>query len=490
MRSGEGRRGLRGRPRTARTGFGLVVAAAVGLCIVLLDRWLVLTSAGHLMFDVNQAEYGYLAAVIPWIPVHMWEVLTNPGVRASFFRDCVMVGNQVHGTLGVAGLATLWGAQLSDGPLSTGLIRGLALLQSSLALLLWCWGLGRATRSWRVVLGFCLLWAVAPTVPLKISLLWWGTHDTVTLVASGWMALLLPWLARPGEGLGVVMRASILGAAGGLVTLANHSLLMPVAGGLLFFGFVLAMRAMERRDGRQLLWCLAAVATALAGHQLVMRGVLSTGFLEGLGYPRGISDEHFLGLSGKRGRSFLHEAGSGWRELSAWQSEVWPIAVRQSPGQSYGPSAATAEAVARLGAVALGLGLVARHIWRAARSVSGGGAAAFVGLYLPLAALATGLLALRFSPDLGGRAQPHPRYFAHIYPFAMAAVALAAGLPGRLQRLRPLLLVWPLWLGAWDHAQLIDLTVVKDRIGTAPYEAAPLYFRARPGRLPPDGWAA
>ena len=189
MSARRARRGLRGRPARPRAGGRLVLAAFIGLVLVLADRWLMLTSIGHLMFDVNQAEYGFLAAVIPWIPFHLWDIITDPGLRGRFFHDCVMVGNQVHGTLGMAGLATLWGAQLSGGPLSTGLIRGMALLQSSLALLLWCWGLGRSTRSPRVVLGFSLLWALAPTVPLKISLLWWGTHDTVTLVVSAWVAL-------------------------------------------------------------------------------------------------------------------------------------------------------------------------------------------------------------------------------------------------------------------------------------------------------------
>jgi len=458
--------------------------------LVLADRWLMLTSIGHLMFDVNQAEYGFLAAVIPWIPFHLWDIITDPGLRARFFHDCVMVGNQVHGTLGMAGLATLWGAQLSGGPLSTSLIRGMAVLQSSLALLLWCWGLGRSTRSPRVVLGFSVLWALAPTVPLKISLLWWGTHDTVTLVVSAWVALLLPWLSRPGEGAGAVLRGGALGAAGALVALANHSLLMPVVAGLLFFVFVLLLRAVGRRDARQVGLALAAAVLALLSHQAVTRGVLTTGFLDGLGYPAAVSSEHLLGLTGKHGRSFLHEAGEGWRDLGVWEAEVWPIAVRQSPSAAYGPTGAVAEAVARLGAVALGLGLVLRYIWATVHRREGGAEGAFVGLYLPLAAIATGLLALRFTPDLGGHAQPHPRYFAHLYPFAMAAVALAACAPGRWRLPRLALLIWPVWLGAFDHAARIDPAVIRDRLGAAPYEAAPLYFRARPGRLPPQGWAA
>ena len=484
-----GRRGLRGRPVAPSAWTGLLAATGLGLALVLLDRLLVLASAGHLMFDVNQAEYGYLAAVIPWIPVHLWDILTQPGLRGRFFHDCVMVGNQVHGTLGLAGLATLWGAQLSGGPLSTGLVRGLALLQSSLALLLWCWGLGRATRSPRVVLGFCGLWALAPIIPLKISMLWWGTHDTVTLVSAAWVALLLPWLARPGRGAGVLVRSAVLGGAGGLVALANHSLLMPVVAGLLFFVFVVGMGAVERRDVRVLVTALLAAGVAFVCHQAMTRGVLSTGFLEGLGFPRQVSSDHFLGLSGKRGRSFLHDAGEGWRDISVWKAEVWPIAVRQSPGDEYGPSGAVAEMVARLGAVGLGAGLVLRYIWRSLRRKNGGGAAAFVGLYLPLAALATGFLALRFTPDLGGVPQPQPRYFAHLYPFAMAAMALAAGMRGRFAGPRMLLLVWPLWLGAFDHAQLIDPAVVRDRLSLG-YEAAPLHFRSRPGRLPPEGWAA
>ena len=483
------RRGLRGRRSAPRAGLRLLLAAVVGLCLVLVDRLLVLGSVGHLMFDVNQAEHGYLAAVIPWIPVHMGDILSDPGLRGRFFHDCVMVGNQVHGTLGMAGLATLWGAQVSGGPLSTGLLRSLALLQSSLALILWCWGLGRATRSPRVLLGFCALWALAPVVPLKLSLLWWGTHDTVTLVSSAWVALLLPWLARPGRGAGVLPRAAVLGSAGGLVALANHSLLMPVAAGLLFYVLVVAAGAAQRREPRALLVALAAGLLAVACHQAVTRGVLTTGFLEGLGYPREVSPDHVLGLTGKRGRSFLHEAGDGWRDLEVWRAEVWPVAVRQSPGEAYGPEGPVAEAVARLGAVSLGLGLGLRFLWRVARRRAGGGAEAFIGLYLPLAALATGLLALRFTPDLGGVPQPQPRYFAHLYPFAMAAIALAAGLPGRLDRARMLLVVWPLWLGAFDHSTLLDLDVLRDRLSVG-YEGAPLYFRARPGRLPPDGWSA
>ena len=490
MRRGAGLGGQGARGGRAPVAGRLVLAALAGLALVLVDRLLVLTSAGHLMFDANQAEYGYLSAIIPWIPVHLWDIVRDPGLRGRFLHDCVGGGNQVHGTLGLAGLATLWGAQLSGGPLSTVLLRGLALLQSSLALLLWCWGLGRATRSPRVVLGFATLWALAPVVPLKISLLWWGTHDTVVLVASGWVALLLPWLARPGAGVGVAVRAAVLGGVGALVAVANHSLLMPVAAGILSFLAVLAARGAQRDGLRGLVPALLSAGIALAAHQAVTRGVLGSGVLDGLGFPRGASSEHLLGLAGKHGRSFLHEAGEGWRDAAAWRAEVWPIAVRQSPGETYGPAAPLAEGIARIGAVVLGLGLVLRYLWRAPRGETAGAAGAFIGLYLPLAALATGLLALRYSPDLGGQAHPHPRYFAHLYPFAMAAVALAAGLPGRLAGPRLALLLWPIWVGAHDHAQLIDLAVVRDRWETGAYEAAPLHFRSRPGRLPPVGWAA
>lgn len=454
----------------------VLLTALLGAALVLAERSLLLASSGHLLFDVNQAEYGFLGAIIPWLSHTPGQLLGDPAARRLFFHDCLGVGNQVHGSLGLAGLATLWGAQLSGAALSTALIRTLALGQSTLALLLWCRGLGAATRSRAVVGGFCLLWMLSPPVHTKITMLWWGTHDTVLLLSSVWVAVLLPWLARPAAGLRAVTRAAALGALGGLLLLGNYALLMPTLGGALFF---IAAHALRGR----LATAAACAGAFFAAQQASLRLLLRSGFFDGLGYPRAPSGRHFLGLSGKHGQPFLHAAGD-WRDPDRWVAEVWPIAVRQSPLPAYGDHAVLAESIVRTGALAVGLGLLA--LWLRRRR-SSGGAGAWLGLYLPLAALGIGALGLGFTPDLGGRPGPQPRYFAHLYPVAMAVLAIACLQPGRLRWARAALLLWPLWLGGFDHARLIDLAVARDRWSTQRLELAPLYFRARPERLPPPG---
>lgn len=468
----------------------LWLATALGMALVLVDRLLILASSGHLMFDVNQAEYGFLGAIVNWLEVPLWQILTVRDQRYRFFHDCIGVGNQVHGSLGIGGLVTLMTVKLTGIPLSTSLIRGLGLAQSMLALLLWCRALGASTRSSRVVLAFCLLWALAPAAPLKISMLWWGTHDTVTLLVSAWAALLLPWMAHPAPPGKNLLRAVAVGAAGGAMTLCNYSLLMPALGGLGFWAGAALLRGVAQRDRDQLLAALAGAALAACSYVLVVQWILSTGFLNGLGYPQGLNSQHYLFLSGKSGQPFLHSVSSGWSDLARWQADLWPVALRQAPGTGYGLHAALAEATVRAGILVLSVGLAARWLWGLTSPKEHGRAEAWLGIYLILAVIGVGMLSLSTTPDAnGGGSSPQPRYFAHLYPFAMAVLAVGCAAPGRW--LRPLLLIWPLWLGLFDHSRLIDPHLVRDRLLNGyVVELAPLYFHHRPDRLPPPAYDA
>lgn len=468
------------------------LAALLGMAVVLASRLMVVASAGHLLFDANIAEYGYLRAIAPWIDVPLLDILRTPHLRSDFLHGCQRVGNQIHGSLGVAGLSTLVVVKLTGMPLSTTLIRGLGVVQSMLSLMLWCRALGTSTRSARVVFAFCLLWALAPLTFLKISMLWWGTHDTVTLLASAWAALLLPWMARPVRGGAAWGRAAVLGCVGGVLVLGNYAVLLPVVGGLGFWLGAGLLRAMVQRDRRELMLRLGAVGIVAGMLLTTVQFILGSGVLDGLGYPNQLQFQHYLLLSGKSGQPFLHSVSTDWMDLSRWQALVWPVALRQSPGTAYGLYAQSAEASVRIGAMVMGAGLVLRWLWGLGRPTERGRGDAWIGAYLVLGVLAVGTLSLGTSPDVGGRASPQPRYFAHLYPFAMAVMAVVCAAPRRRLLpavLWPAVLVWPLWLGWFDQQRLLDVAVMRDRmVDGYRVEVAPLFWRVHGERPPPEGY--
>ena len=70
--------------------------------IYLLDRWLILRGSVHLLYDLNDAEYGFFRVGRQFEETPIGQIFWDPATREQFLKTCRTVGNQVHGTLAIA----------------------------------------------------------------------------------------------------------------------------------------------------------------------------------------------------------------------------------------------------------------------------------------------------------------------------------------------------------------------------------------------------
>ncbi len=453
------------------------------LAAVLLDRLLVLGGSGHLLFDLNQAEQGFIRALSPWLDAPLHEILADPPRRARFLRDSQSVGNQAHGTLALAMAALQVCARLGV-PLGTLTLRVLALLGSLLSLALWLRVLGRNSRGgWASILSFGALFLVAPPVMLKLGLVHWGTHEWVSLLFSGLIAAVAPGLQRPARRGLQLARIAAVGAVCAALLVANGSLLMPGLAVLCWLSLGLGAQRADPLPWRLLGPILGLVLGGLALFA-TLGALRSTGWLAGLGQPDGLWGEPLL--VGKRGRPFLMPEGLSWREVGLWGPVFAKRAMPLVPGPLYGHHAATLEPLVRAGVGLLGLGLGLRGLWRRR------GLAGFLGLYLVGGWLAVTLLGQTHGLDPGIVGGIQPRYYAHLYPVALALLALWAGRSwlGRLSVGAVLFLAWPDHRALWD----LDQPWICGRLRWAA-DAHRLWLQEHSDRSPPTdrlrlGWAS
>lgn len=435
-----------------------------------LDRTAVLSGSGHLLFDLNPAEQGFIRVVSPWLDQPLDEILGGPRARTRFLRDSQAVGNQVHGTLALS-LAGVHAAGRLGAPLGTLTLRWLALAASTAALGLWMVTLWRRTRTWTAPLVFAALFTVAPPVLLKLSLVHWGTHEVVLLLHAGGVLALSRGLDHQGGPAGAAGTAALAGGLAALGLLANASLLLPAAAAA-------AWVCLSRRPGALLLrGALAACTFALT------LGLLrASGWLEGLGQP-----DQLLGaplLVGKQGRSFLLSQDQAAGAVAFWGPELAARAMPLVPGPGYGQHAATLEPLVRAGVGLMGIFSGLRLLWlRDPRP--GDRLAGFLGLYLVAGWLAVTVLSQTHGLDPGILGGIQPRYYAHLYPVALAVVALWAA----RARWRLAVAALLVFLGSVDHVQLMDA-----RQPWPPQEAAvgrcdatAGWLRAHSDRAPPAG---
>ena len=457
------------------------------MALFLLDRVAVLASVGHLFTDVNPAEYGFLSVVADHLDVPVGEALADPHARGDLLHAFRLVGNQMHGTLGALGVVLLAVAQWTDVVLGTPLLRTVALVQSGLTVALWLVALRAATGSRWVLVAFTVLAILGPPVWMGLNLLCWGTHETVQLVQAALVALALPWIALPLAAGPQQGRTLLVGTLSGLAVLLNPALALPAVSAVV--GVALASFGARPSWGS-----LARGLAGLAGAALlgigVLQAILATGWLDGLGYPRGLPLDRLTGLIGKNGAPLLHARSGDALELARWEAEAWAHAFEQAPTVAYGARAVVAERLARggvLGAGALGavaLSRAAHARWGTGRRVAG-----WVGLHLLAGLAATLWLTRHMGLDPTVPTGAPPRYFAHLYPFGFAAVALALGMPGAALR-RALgmgVALWVAWVGAFEHVRSIDvarLSPQEARVSLR-YDGAAAWFTDRPSSVPP-----
>ena len=168
------------------------------------------------MFDANEAEYGFYRAVLPYLDMPLQKVVWNPHTRGEFLNACRTVGNQMHGSLAVAGYVLLKILKSdSDAQMSTWLLKKLAIFYSTIGLTGWLIGLWRslprAKSHWAIV-AFGLLYTFAPPVFVKVTVLHWGTHELANAALGVFMAFALPWWLTPCTNRSLVARLCCWGS--------------------------------------------------------------------------------------------------------------------------------------------------------------------------------------------------------------------------------------------------------------------------------------
>lgn len=413
---------------------GWATAAIALLTVVfIVDRLLVLAGSGPLMVAVDPAEYGFLTVAVDHSVRPLFDTLTDPDHRAALLSSSRRVANQVHGTLGLMG-TVITGLVGLGAPPTTQLLRGVALAQSGLTTALWLGAIWRATRSLWSTAVFGLLAVLAGPVWLELTVLCWGTHDTVALLQAGVVFVALPWIARPPTGVVAGARALSMGLLLGAAVLANAALVLPATSALV--GVCLSSKA---PTSRRAIHGLSALVAAAVFAQIV----LYTGVLDGLGYPRVLPLLDSGGLIGKSDTAFLHKAPVDPAAGARWLDEARRQALVQAPTAAYGAHATLAEGLSR------GAGLLAAA-WLCVKPNRVG---RFLGLHLLLGLAATLVLTRLTALDPTVSTGAPPRYFAHLYPFAAATVAV---LVSERRVVGLVLTAWLAWTGAFEHARLLD----------------------------------
>jgi len=462
----------------------LALVCVAGLLLFVVDRALILGSSTHLLFDLNDAEYGFLRAALPFEGMSVMEVWSDPDLRRRFLHGCRTVGNQVHGSLAITGTLFLGLLDLPGVVPSTLLMKVLALATACVALLSWMIALARGLPGRAIPLAFALLYTLCPLVLLKLGLLLWGTHEVVLALQGLLLAATAPWIARAARtGRGRLLRAGLLGVGGAVLVLGNYAMLLAVG---MVTGW-LVLRALLTRRG--LPWAPLMIAAFGAAFVGTLQLILGSDVLAGMGFPPRIDPGHFLLLAGKGGDPFLFESArsaggsSLLGELSAWSEEIRRSALPMMPSARYGRHAEALELTVRAGCGVLSvLGLLAFG-WARLRGNTRGWAqpmTAFLALYLLVGWLGISLISIRFGLTPGGVAGFQPRYFAQLYPVALALLATLAAAP-RLVGAPALLGV--LWLGAFDNAQLIDLD---NRGALLRYDGVAVWLQRHGDRIPED----
>ena len=299
----------------------VALATVVALFVVL--RYLMVTTTGHLLFHLDSAEYGILRGIRLYLGQSTFDVLSDPETRLRFGLSCTLVADTgLHGTLVLAGLLTHWAVTALDAPIATVTLRMLAIGVSTAALVAWLRTLARAFPKSPVPLVFAVLVLAAPPMLMKLSVLFWGTHDLVLAIHAFVLLVFAGWIGSPARSLPAhAARAALVGAAGALCMAANTSLALPSA----FLGLWLAgeatwaARATPRRAGLVALVMAVFGVGALVGTWM---GLVNIEALEAIGLQEALfANDKLEQISGA---ASLHGPSWWWRLARPKTMELYP----------------------------------------------------------------------------------------------------------------------------------------------------------------------
>jgi len=410
---------------------GRPAALLLLVALFVAARVLLVVTTGHLLFHLDSAEYGILRGVRLYLDLSTWELLAQSQPRLQFALSTTLVADMgLHGTLVLAGLLTHFAVTALDAPLATSTLRALAIVVSTAGLLAWLRTLTRAFPRGPVPIYFGVLVLAAPPMLMKLSVLFWGTHEMVVVIHAFFMLLFLPWIVRPALSPGqAAVRAALVGVAGAVVMAANTSLVLFAALLGVWVSFAAAREA--RGTGRKFALLGLMAAAGVAGLGLTWWGLSSVEALAAMGLDGSLFANDKLdqvsGATSLKGPAWWAKALPKTKELwPALAASFWVLG-RVAAKKSGSPED---HRLVRFCAFQVVLGLV-------------------IIMSLPFAY--TGAPELRFTP----------RYTAALHPLGL--VVVAAWLAGRAPeirgvRLRPALILG--WVAVFLPGQLamIDLS--------------------------------
>jgi len=212
-------------------------------------------STGHLFFHIDAAEYGIFRGLRLYLDTPFLDLVLDREQRFRFALGMAGVADGgLHASLILSGLLVHLAVVEWDLPMSTLTLRHLAIGVSTTGLVVWLLRLRASLGDGGAIARrVALLWLLAPVMFLKMSVLYWGTHEMVVVLYALFIGLFGGWIGRPGGLLWSGVRAAVVGGAGSVAMAANTSLILPVA----FFGLWIAAEAVytairNRRRGAAL----------------------------------------------------------------------------------------------------------------------------------------------------------------------------------------------------------------------------------------------
>jgi hypothetical protein len=374
---------------------------ATGLLVALvIDRWWIHLSSGHLLFHVDGAEYFYLRAMAPFAERSTGSLLTDFHDRRFFLRSFAQVADLAfHGSTLLPGvvlhvlhdkLGVAWSAST---------LKGAALGYATLTVVLWMALLGWIWRTPGAVWRFGALALLGPAVFVKLNLLHWGTHEQVMMWHAAFLLAVGVWLRGDGDTPGAtglvraLVRAAALGASCALLALLNYSLLLP---GLFTLAWIAVRDAHAYGKERGLPTIVGAGGASLAVGGVTLAAGLwilaQIDLLEAVGFTAA------LWRDGKMDEAMSVSSFHGpWDAVRGLPLGTWSLL----------PGAAVAATV------------WVTRLWRRDRPIPAT-PLLFLSAYLLAAGLAIAVLPVAYD-ELGVW---RPRFLAHLWPVAFGVIAL------------------------------------------------------------------
>ena len=219
-----------------------LIIGLVGLYLV--ERLVIALSSGHLLFHLDPGEYTPFRAVAPYMDRSTWALFLDPVSRLDFFvvSTAPPHGPSITPSLVVASGLVHFVSHHLGAPLGTLTVRLLSLGISTATLLFWIGALLRSGLGRSLTRRFTLLFLLAPPIFLKLSLIYWGSHELVILAIAASLCALVPWIREPASPRLALVQALCVGVVGGFLSVMHGILVVPAA----FVGVWLALRATAR----------------------------------------------------------------------------------------------------------------------------------------------------------------------------------------------------------------------------------------------------